>query len=152
MSHEEKIAVIKNFVPRLRQKVAGLNAEQLTTQYNAPEWTVAQNVHHLVDSHVNGFNRFKLVLTEDYATIVPYNQAAYAELVDCKDANIEDSLMILQGLHARWGRMLDAINDWEKKGYHGGLKKDVNLSDLLEIYSSHCEAHLTQIQEVKDKM
>jgi hypothetical protein len=91
-------------------------------------------------------------LTEDYAKIVPYDQAAFAELVDCKDANIEDSLMILQGLHARWGRMLDSISDWDKKGYHGGLEKDVTLNDLLDIYSKHCGLHLKQIQEVLDKM
>jgi hypothetical protein len=152
MTLDEKIAVIKGFVPLLREKVAGLSPEQLTTAYNAPEWTVAQNVHHLVDSHVNSFVRFKLILTEDHPTLRPYDQDAFAELADCKDANIEDSLMILQGLHARWGRMLDNISDWERIGFHPGLDKDISLTDLLDIYVDHCEGHLKQIQEVLDKM
>lgn len=152
MTRAEKIATIKGFVPRLRAKVAGLSAAQLTTAYNAPEWTIAQNVHHLVDSHANSYIRFKLILTEENATLRPYDQEAFAELPDGKDAHIEDSLLILEGLHARWGRILDHISDWDKSGYHPGLGQNVSLNDLLDIYSDHCEAHLKQIQEVLDKM
>lgn len=152
MTREEKIAVIRDFVPRLRQQIAGLSSEQLTTQYNPPEWTIAQNVHHLVDSHANSYIRFKLILTEDNATIRPYDQVAFAELPDAMDANIEDSLLILQGLHARWARMLENITDWSKSGYHPELDKSISLGDLLEIYWNHCDAHIQQIQEVMDKM
>jgi hypothetical protein len=152
MSREEKISVIRSFVPRLREKVAPFSPEELTTAYNAPEWTIAQNVHHLVDSHVNSYIRFKLILTEEKATLRPYDQELFAELPDAKDANIEDSLLILQGLHTRWARMLDNISDWSKAGYHPELKKDISLDDLLDIYSDHCEAHLRQIQEVIDKI
>ncbi len=152
MNRAEKIAIIRDFVPRLRAQIAGLSSEQLTTQYNPPEWTVAQNVHHLVDSHVNSYVRFKLILTEDNVTIRPYNQDLFAELLDAKDANIDDSLLILQGLHARWTRMLDNISDWSKAGYHPELEKAVTLDDLLDIYSNHCNLHITQIQAVLDKM
>jgi hypothetical protein len=152
MNQSEKIAIIKYFVPRLREKILGFSAEQLTTAYNAPEWTIAQNVHHLVDSHVNAYIRFKLILTEENATLRPYSQAAFAELADGKDAHIEDSLMILDGLHARWGRMMDTITDWERAGYHPEYKKTISLDDLLNTYSNHCDAHLKQIQEVIDKM
>lgn len=152
MTREEKIAIIRDFVPRLRQQIAGLTPEQLTTQYNAPEWTVAQNVHHLVDSHAISYIRFKLILTEDKPTILPYNQDGFAELPDGCDANIEDSLMILEGLHARWSRMLENISDWDKSAYHAGAEKDVSLDDNLNIYSNHCNAHIKQIQEVLDKM
>lgn len=152
MTLKEKIAIIEGFVPRLRAKVEGLTPEQLTTQYNPPEWTVAQNVHHLVDSHANSYIRFKLILTEDNPTLRPYDQATWAELPDASDANIEDSLRILEGLHARWTRMLKGITDWDKSGYHPELATEITLSDLLDTYSDHCEAHLRQIQEVLDTM
>ena len=152
MTRAEKIATIREFVPRLRTQVASLTPEQLTTPYNAPEWTVAQNVHHLVDSHVNSYVRFKLILTEDNATFRPYDQNLFAELPDASDANIEDSLLILEGLHARWARMLDNISDWSKSGFHPELNQPVSLDDLLDIYSDHCNAHIRQIQEVLDGM
>ncbi|MEM9953447.1 MAG: DinB family protein [Chloroflexota bacterium] len=152
MTRAEKIAIIRDFVPRLRAQIADLSEEQLTTAYNAPEWTIAQNVHHLVDSHVNSYMRFKLILTEDNATIRPYDQDAFALLPDAMDAHVEDSLLILQGLHARWARMLDTISDWSKAGYHPELDKAVSLDDLLDIYSDHCNAHIQQIQAVLDKM
>lgn len=152
MTREEKIAIIRDFVPRLRQQIAGLTPEQLTTQYNAPEWTIAQNVHHLVDSHATSFIRFKRILTEDKPTLLPYNQDGFAELPDGSDANVEDSLMILEGMHARWARMLENITDWSKSGFHAGAEKDVSLDDNLNIYSNHCNNHIQQIQEVMDKM
>lgn len=152
MTRDEKIAIIRDFVPRLRAQVADLSPEQLTTQYNPPEWTVAQNVHHLVDSHMNSFVRFKLILIEENAEIHPYDADAFAELPDASDANIGDSLLILEGLHARWARMLDNISNWGKSGFYLGLKKPISLDDLLNIYSNHCNDHIQQIQAVMDKM
>lgn len=152
MSRAEKIDIIRNFVPRLRALVEGLTPEQLTTAYNAPEWTVAQNVHHLVDSHVNAYVRVKLLLVEENPTVRPYKQNDFAELPDGKDAHIEDSLLVLQGLHARWARMLDSITDWDRQGYHPEAQRTITLDDLLNTYSNHCEAHIKQINEVLAKM
>ena len=152
LSTDERIAIIRDFVPRLRAQVNGFSAEELTTAYNAPEWTIAQNVHHLVDSHVNSFCRFKLILTEDHPDFRPYNQALWAELPDAKDANIEDSLLILQGLHSRWVRMLEHITDWSRTGYHPEYKVEHSLDSLLTTYATHCNLHIKQIQEVIDKM
>ena len=148
----ERIATIRDFVPRLRQQIAGLTPEQLTTQYNAPEWTIAQNVHHLVDSHVNSYIRFRLILTEEHPPLKAYDQDAWAMLADSQEANLDDSLLILQGLHARWSRMLANITDWDKCGFHTGAQVDYSLYDLLVIYSDHCNGHIKQIQEVLDKM
>lgn len=152
MTRSERIAVIRDYVPRLRALVAHLNAEQLTTQYNPPEWTIAQNIHHLVDSHTNSYIRFKLVLTEDHPTLRPYDQVAFAQLPDGSDAHMDDSLMILEGLHRRWARMLDHIEDWSRTGYHPTADKVLSLDDLLTMYANHCEAHIQQIQAVLDKM
>jgi DinB family protein len=156
MSRGEKIAIIRDFVPCLREQIGGLTPEQLTTQYNMPEWTIAQNIHHLVDSHAHAYLLFKLMLTEDKASIPAYNGSRFAELSDGSDANIEDSLLILQGLHARWTRMLENISDWEKEGRHpdftARFDRDATFDDLLNLYSYHCGAHLEQIQDVLDKM
>jgi len=152
MTHHRKIAIIRDFVPRLRSQIAPLSPEQLTTAYNAPEWTVAQNVHHLVDSHMNSYTRFKLILTEDNATIRPYDQDAFALLPDATSADVSYSLRILEGLHTRWAIMLENISDWSKAGYHPELNKPITLADLLDGYSNHCEAHIQQIQAVIDRM
>lgn len=148
----DRIAIIRDFVPRLRAQVADFSAEELTTPYNAPEWTIAQNVHHLVDSHANSYIRFKLILTEDYPEFRPYDQDAWAQLPDAMDADISVSLQILEGLHARWTRVLNSITDWEKKGFHPESKLDYTLDDLLTSYADHCNGHIQQIQEVIDEM
>ena len=152
MNRETKFAIIRDFVPRLRAQIADLSPQQLTTPYNAPEWTVAQNVHHLVDSHMNSYLRFKLILTEDNAAIRPYDQDAFALLPDAVSADVSYSLHILDGLHTRWTIMLDNITDWGKAGFHPELNQPITLDDLLDIYSNHCNAHIRQIQAVIDAM
>jgi hypothetical protein len=96
--------------------------------------------------------RCKLILTEDYPAVRPYNINLLAELPDAKDANVEDSLRMLEGIHARWARMLESTDGWEKKGYHPETKREMTPASILELYSNHGEAHLRQIQEVLDKM
>ena len=154
LTRAEKIAIIRDYVPRLRALIAGLSDEQLTTAYNAPEWTIAQNVHHLVDAHTAAYLRCKLILTEAQATLRSQDQDALAQLPDASDAHIADSLMILEGLHARWARMFTQVTDWDKSGYHPTAKKTnyISLDYLLTGYARHCEAHLQQIQAVIDKM
>lgn len=152
MERHERIHTIRTFVPRLRVLVQGLTSTQLTTAYNAPEWTIAQNVHHLVDSHVNSYIRFKKVLTEDNPTLPVYSQDDFAQLPDAQRPYLEDSFTILEGLHARWAVMLDHIEDWSRAGYHPEQEKNLSLDDLLTMYANHCEAHLRQIQAVLDAM
>lgn len=148
----DRIAIIRDFVLRLREQVGGFSEEELTTQYNAPEWTIAQNVHHLVDSHMNSYIRFKLILTEEHPTLRGYSQDGFAALPDGSDANIGDSLVILTGLHTRWARMLNNITDWERTGYHPESDTVYTLDTLLTAYADHCNAHIQQIQDVIDKM
>src|SRR5918911_671482 len=101
----EMIEKIRDLPAQLKERVSGLTDEQLTTHYLAGEWTVAQNVHHLADSHMNSFVRLKLILTEDRPTLKPYDQDLWAELADSGTTALEESLSILEGLHRRWVRV-----------------------------------------------
>lgn len=151
MPTPEQIDVIRNFPAKLEALVTDLTPEELTTAYNAPEWTVAQNVHHLADAHMNGYIRFKLIVTEDNPPIKPYQQPLWAETADAKSADIRPSLALLRALHQRWVLFMESIEDWSRTGNHPdrGL---VTLDQFLQTYVSHCEAHTNQIQAVLDKM
>src|SRR5947208_17091944 len=95
---------------RLRAAVEGLSPEQLDTPYRPGGWTVRQVVHHLPDSHLNSYLRFRLALTEDEPTIKPYDEARWAELVDARTAPVELSLALLDSLHKRWVLLLRSLS------------------------------------------
>ena len=155
MNRAESIAAIRALPAQLRDLVAGLSAEQLTTAYNAPEWTIAQNVHHLADTHMVCIRRFKLILTSPSFQFTSYDVNAIAEMPDANNADIEDSLRILDGLQARWATLLENLTDdeWAKIGRAASPDRpDMNLEQLAAIYSQHGINHLRQIQEVMDNM
>jgi hypothetical protein len=145
--YDDYVKTIENFPAVLRKLVEGLTPEQLTTPYLAGEWTVAQNVHHMVDSHINSVVRLKLILTEDNPPLKPYNQDAWAELVDATDTDIEDSLKILEGLHRRWGKVLRSLTHEQRQrtGKHPEVGS-ITPADLAKMYAEHCDAHIDQIQ------
>src|SRR5215469_2006647 len=95
---------------KLRAAVTGLSEAQLDTPYRPDGWTVRQVVHHVPDSHLNAFIRFKLALTEDTPTIKPYDESEWAKLSDARDTPIETSLILLTALHERWIGLLDAMS------------------------------------------
>src|SRR5205809_8062319 len=105
---------------RLREAIRGLSPEQLDTPYREGGWTVRQVVHHVPDSHMNAYIRFKLALTEHEPTIKPYDEAVWAQLVDARTGPIEPSLDLLEGLHQRWTLLLRSLSDQEvkRKFYH----------------------------------
>src|SRR5262249_831666 len=96
---------------RMSAAVAGLTAEQLDTPYRDGGWTIRQVVHHVPDSHMNSYIRFKLALTEHEPTIKPYDEARWAELIDARRAAIEPSLNLLEGLHDRWTLLLRSLSE-----------------------------------------
>ncbi len=102
----QRIEIIRAYPERLRALVADLTEEQLTTPYLDGEWTVAQNVHHLPDSHMNSVIRLKLILTEDRPPLKGYDQDAWALLADVAATPIEASLTLLTGLHERWANSI----------------------------------------------
>jgi hypothetical protein len=142
----EMIDEIRNLPARLRERVSGLSDAQLTTHFQADEWTVAQNVHHLADSHMNSFIRIRLILTEDHPTLKPYDQDAWAELADSGTAALEESLCILDGLHRRWVRLFESLDEaaWQRSGLHPE-NGEVTIEDMLQTYAAHGQGHIDQI-------
>ena len=134
----------------LRQAVAGLSDEQLDTPYRPGGWTVRQTVHHVGDSHMNAFVRFRLGLTEDNPTIKPYDEKAWAELPDMR-LPVEVSLQLLDGLHERWVHMLRAQPGaaFARRIFHpenGPMTLDAMLS-LYAWHGKHHTAHITGLRQ-----
>ena len=138
---------IRRFPAELEAALQGLTEEQLTAHYIPHEWSVAQNVHHLADSHLNAYVRLRLLLTEDHPTMRPYNQNAWAELPDAKDTDLELSLSILRGLHARWAKLLDSLSesDFAREGIHPETGA-YTIDTLLNTYAHHGTGHIEQLQ------
>lgn len=137
---------------RLSAAVAGLSAAQLDTPYRPGGWTVRQVVHHLADSHMNSFVRFKLALTEDRPTIKTYQEALWAETVDAKRPPIEISVGLLENLHARWVMLLGSFGprDWSRQLTHPELGL-VTLDELLCLYSWHSRHHVAHITALRQR-
>jgi uncharacterized damage-inducible protein DinB len=151
--HERRASIeaIAEAPARLRAAVAGLGAEQLDTPYRTGGWTVRQVVHHLPDSHMNSYVRFKLALTEDEPTIKPYEEGLWAELADAKTTPIEPSLALLENLHRRWVLLLRSLTppDLARKFRHpelGAVTLDENLA-LYAWHGCHHVAHITALRE-----
>lgn len=143
----DRIEEIRRFPQTLEALVVGLDAEKLTAPLLDGEWTVARNVHHLVDSHINSYVRCKLIATEEKPTLRPYDEKAWALLPDASSADLSDSLALLGALHRRWAQFWENLSDeeWERQGVHpeGGV---VTLDEQLRLYVEHGRAHLEQIR------
>jgi len=137
----------------LRAAVKGLSDAQLDTPYREGGWTVRQVVHHLPDSHINSYVRFKLALTEDQPTIKPYAEDRWAELDDTKATPVEVSLTLLDSLHDRWVRLLRSITpeDWKRTFLHPELGP-MALEKTLAIYAWHGRHHVAHITELRKRM
>jgi uncharacterized damage-inducible protein DinB len=144
------VDAIRALPERLRSAVAGLSDEQLDTRYRDDGWTVRQVVHHVVDSHVNAYVRFKLAATEEHPTLRTYEEKEWAELPDAKTLPPEASLAVLDALHARWVAFLDAVGPeyFERVvDYPGRGATTVDM--LLELYGwhgAHHTAHVTSLR------
>ena len=137
----------------LRAAVQGLSPQQLDTPYRPGGWTVRQVVHHVPDSHMNAYIRFKLALTEDEPTIKPYEQQLWADLDDSKSTPIEVSLTMLDSLHDRWVRLLRSLTsrDWKLTFRHPELGL-VSLERNLGLYAWHGRHHVAHINELRQRM
>lgn len=137
----------------LRAAVQGLSPQQLDTPYRPEGWTVRQVVHHVPDSHMNAYIRFKLALTEDEPTIKPYEQQLWADLADTKSTPIEVSLTMLDSLHHRWTQLLQSLTprDWKLTFRHPELGV-VSLEKNLALYAWHGRHHVAHITGLRQRM
>jgi uncharacterized damage-inducible protein DinB len=137
----------------LRAAVKGLNDAQLDTPYRPEGWTVRQLVHHVADSHLNAYTRFRLALTEDNPTIKPYEEARWAELPDARTLPIGVSLDLLDRLHERLVHLLRATNDPDfQRTLNHPENGPMTLDSLLAIYSWHGRHHTAHVTALRERM
>jgi DinB superfamily len=138
---------------RMRAAVAGLSDSQLDTPYRPGGWTVRQTAHHVPDSHINSYTRFRLALTEDDPVIKPYEEARWAELPDARTLPVEPSLALLEHLHARWVPLLRSISDadWKRSFRHPALGP-VRLEQNAALYAWHGRHHVAHITRLRERM
>ena len=148
----ELIQHIADAPARLRAAIQGLNEQQLNTPYRDGGWTVRQVVHHLPDSHLNAYIRFKLAMTEDKPIIKTYHEELWAELPDARSAPVENSLSLLESLHLRWVMFLRSLSpaDFAKTFNHPdhGI---MNLDFLVQLYGWHGKHHVAQITSLRER-
>lgn len=137
---------------KLRAAVQGLSDARLDTPYRPGGWTVRQVVHHVPDSHLNAYVRFKLALTEEVPTIKPYAEDRWAELPDTKATPIETSLTLLDSLHDRWARLLRSLKpeDWKRTFRHPDLGT-MSLEKTLALYAWHGRHHVAHITALRSR-
>ena len=147
------IAAIAETPVALRSAVAGLSRDQLETKYRPGGWTVKQVVHHVPDSHLNAYTRFKLALTEDEPTIKPYDEAAWAGLADSRKVPIEVSLDLLDALHLRWVALLRSMDtdDFNRGLRHPEQGRLLTLKQMLGLYAWHGRHHVAHITSLKKR-
>jgi hypothetical protein len=137
----------------LRNAVAGLTPAQLETPYRPGGWTVRQVAHHVPDSHMNAYVRFKLAVTEDAPTIKPYDEAAWGALADVQAVPVATSLALLEALHARWVALLRSFSesDWTRTFRHPELGV-VPLEKNLALYAWHGRHHVAHVTSLRERM
>ena len=137
----------------LRAAVAGLAEAQLDTPCRPGGWTVRQVAHHVPDSHVNAYVRFKLAVTEDTPTIKPYDEAAWAELADVKAVPVATSLALLDAVHERWVAFLRSLGEaeWARTFKHPELGV-VPLEKNLALYAWHGRHHVAHVMALRERM
>jgi uncharacterized damage-inducible protein DinB len=143
------IQSLRQLPDNLRSAVKGLNEAQLDTPYREGGWTVRQVVHHVPDSHLNCYVRFKLALTEDWPTIKPYDEVAWAKLPDSSQP-IEVSLELTAALHERLVSLLESMGDQDfRKGFNHPERGRENLATTLAIYEWHSRHHVAHITSLR---
>ena len=147
-----QIETLRLLHERLRAAAAGLSDSQLDTPYRDGGWTVRQVVHHFADSHANSYVRFKLALTEDWPTIKPYDEAAWASLPD-NHLPIEGSLAFIDGLHVRMVTMLEAMTDDDfARGFIHPERGRMTLATNLALYDWHSRHHTAHVTGLRARM
>jgi uncharacterized damage-inducible protein DinB len=147
------IRQIEEAPARLRDAVNGLSERQLDQPYREGGWTVRQVVHHLPDSHMNSYIRFKLAVTEDEPLIKPYDEAQWAKLHDATTAAVEVSLALLEALHRRWVIFLRSLSEAQlSRTFRHPELGIISLDQNLALYAWHGRHHVAHITALRDRL
>ncbi|MEP6615375.1 MAG: YfiT family bacillithiol transferase [Ginsengibacter sp.] len=138
----------------LENSILNLDEVELDTPYRPGGWTVKQVIHHVADSHMNAYIRFKLALTEDNPTIKPYDEASWAELSDAHNLPMNISLTLLHALHARWVEIMRNMKEaeWMRTVFHPEQKRELTLWQMLRSYAWHGKHHVAHVTSLKERM
>jgi uncharacterized damage-inducible protein DinB len=155
LSEEQKQKSLDNIAgtpANVRAAIKGMSSVQIDTPYRPGGWTVRQLIHHVPDSHLNAYVRFKLALTEDDPTIKPYAEDRWAELADTKTTPVEVSLTLLESLHDRWVRLLQSLSteDWKRTFRHPEMGA-MTLEKTLALYAWHGPHHVAHITALRER-
>ena len=150
---QQWLSDIKFLPDAIEQAILNLDEEQLHTPYREGGWTVHQLVHHVADSHMNAYIRFKLGYTEENPSIKPYDQETWAKTSDVRHLPVNVSITLLHSLHKRWYEFLTSFtdSDWQKTVFHPEHKKEMTLWFLLGMYSWHCRHHTAHINNLRER-
>lgn len=152
--HQDWLNDIRYLPQLLENAVLNLDEAQLLTPYREGGWTVKQVVHHVADSHMNAYIRFKLGMTEDNPTIKPYDEGAWAELNDVQELPVNISFTLLHALHARWYsciKVLSAEALQAKTVVHPAHNRQMTLWHLLGMYAWHGRHHVAHITGLRER-
>lgn len=145
---------IDDLPEHLRAAVVNLDEQQLQTPYRKGGWTVHQVVHHVADSHINAYCRFKLGYTEERPIIRPYDEKRWAETADVKVLPVDVSLTLLEAIHRRWVEVLKSFTDkdFQRTVYHPEHGKEFTLWHLLGMYAWHGRHHVAHITSLQGRI
>ena len=145
-------AQVREAPAAMRAAVRGLTTSQFDTPYRPDGWTVRQVVHHVPDSHLNAYCRFKLALTEDNPRIKPYDEAAWAKLADTERTPVETSLALLDSLHQRWVTLLESMKPEEfARTLQHPEAGEMTLDKVLQLYTWHGRHHVAHITSLRER-
>jgi DinB superfamily len=147
------IAQVADTPAQLRAALGGLSGAQIDTPYRLGGWTLRQLAHHVPDSHLNSYTRFRLALTEQNPTVKTYQEDRWAELADARTAPIDLSLALLEALHARWVILLRSLQpaDWKRTFQHPELGP-MPLERNLALYAWHGRHHVAHVTGLRERM
>jgi hypothetical protein len=153
VQRRQRIEEIANAPAAFRAAVAGLTTDQMETPYRPGGWTVRQVVHHVPDSHLHAYARFKLALTEDEPTIKPYDEARWAELSDTRTVSPNVSLALLEALHERWVALLRTMTaaEYRRTFHHPEYGRALTLAEALALYAWHGRHHIAHITSLRER-
>ena len=151
---EQWLTDIKFLPNAIENAVLNLDEQHLQTAYRDGGWTVHQVVHHVADSHMNAYIRFKLGYTENNPTIKPYEENDWTKLADVKNLPVNISITLLYALHQRWYEFLSCFTreDWEKTLIHPEHQKQFTLWYFLGSYAWHGRHHVAHINSLRERM